>query len=154
LHNAPGSCEQIGQRGWRFEGSFVERPLACGPWLIVRDGRKLEGLTTRSLATGRPVARRPYRTRPAMACLSSNELVIGDRRLQLAHLPSLAPRWTQPVGPSPVHDVAVLRNLVAYKTEGSSDVVLAPLPGATVGDHRSASAENRQATVQLLRSPR
>jgi len=71
------------------------------------------------------------------ACAGGNELAVGERRLELAHLPSLVPRWTWPVGPSPVHDVAMLESFLAYTTRKSSDMVLTRRPMSG----RSARAE-------------
>ena len=126
LVNAPGRCQQLGDGGWRFEGPFLEPPVVCSGWLVARDGPKLEALMVRSLTTGQTMGRRSYRARPAFACAEPDELVIGEHRLESARLPSLAPRWAQPVTGSQVHSVAVLRHFIAYRVVGSTEAVLAP----------------------------
>lgn len=122
-HHAPATCQPV-DGAWRFEGSDTEPPTACGPWLIARDGKRLEQMVVHSISTGELRGRRTYRATPSFACSGSDSIVVGERDLEELDLPSLAPKWTRRIGQPRVAQVAALSSAVAYRAEGSTEVVL------------------------------
>ena len=135
-HSAPGECARGGAHSWRFEAQFVEAPVACGDWLAVGDGFEPGGMETRriaahSLGSGEVGGRAAFLVHPAVACASSNELLVGEKRLVLLRLPGLEAGWSRQIeGSAPVRDLAVLKSFFAYRIDGSLEVMLVPRPGS------------------------
>lgn len=128
-HRAHAGCERDGSGGWKFEGNFLDPPIACGPWLVLRDGARLQGLAIRSWDTGRLVGRSSHRLRPAFACADGGDaLLVAERDLHLVRLPKLGPVWRLSTGGKAVGEVAIGRSFIAYAPDDSIDIVVVPRP--------------------------
>jgi hypothetical protein len=125
-HRAPGHCWQLGPGGWSLEGSFLQFPLGCGRWLVVRSGAEALGLTVHALASGQVAGAKSYAAAPVLACAGPDELLVGGTDLSLLQLPSLQPVWQRGVGVHPVRELAVLEHHYAYLSNGTSEVILLP----------------------------
>lgn len=103
-------------------------PVACGPWLLVNEGKRQEQLVVLEMATGKILARRSYPSRPRIACAGGEELAVGDRNLELVQLPSLKSRWHFPIAKDRVIELIALEHYLAYRGENSPDLLLVPRP--------------------------
>ncbi len=130
-HYAHARCERPGPEGWFFEaGESMLAPIACGPWLLVNQGKRQEQLAVLDMATGKVLARRDYTGRPRIACAGGNELAVADRNLELVRLPSLKSRWHFSIGKDRVIELAALAHYLAYRGENSPDLLLVPRPAS------------------------
>jgi hypothetical protein len=128
-HFAHARCERPGPAGWIYEdGESTLTPVACGPWLLVNEGKRQEQLVVLEMATGKVLARRNYPSRPRIACAGGEELAVGDRNLELVQLPSLKSRWHFPIAKDRVIELIALEHYLAYRGENSPDLLLVPRP--------------------------
>jgi hypothetical protein len=109
LGHADAECRRLGERGWRVQGDFVEAPVACGEWLVVRAGAAQASLDVYALSTGTRRGRASYGSIAPIACVGTDMLLVGERRLTLARLPMLDPAWTSDIErDASIRSVAVL----------------------------------------------
>lgn len=99
-------------------------PKTCGDFLIVTEGRRL---TVRSAKTGEVRGKTSYEKPPVVACVDADRVVVGERRLRMASIPSLKLLWVKPISGSSVSEVVATSGLVAYRVTDRPGVVLLPL---------------------------
>ncbi|MDD1619925.1 MAG: hypothetical protein LUQ11_00475 [Methylococcaceae bacterium] len=128
-HYAPARCERPGAEGWIYEyGESMQAPVACGPWLVVNEGKHQEQLTVLEMATGKIRSRRKFHSHPRIACAGEDQLAIAERSLEQAQLPALNSTWHASIGKDQIIELAALPRYLAYRTEKSLDVILMPSP--------------------------
>jgi hypothetical protein len=120
LGHAAARCRRLEAGGWQFEADFVESPVACGEWLIARTGPAQTSLSVYSLSTGKLRGRASYTSIATVACTGRDALLVHERTVSLARLPTLAPAWTRTLDArGAVRSIAVLPELYAA-TSGAS----------------------------------
>lgn len=105
-HAAPAACGPRGGDAWRVEGRWRAHPLACGGWLVTKEGAEV---VVRGLANGEVVARRTV-PGEALACAGRDEVWVADTRVRALALPTLVPRWEAPCGRGTVAALAASEN--------------------------------------------
>lgn len=126
---AHARCERAGPEGWvREGGESMSTPVACGPWLLVKEGKHSEQLVVLELATGQERARRSYASEPRLACFGEDQLAVGGKRLELARLPSLKPCWHYPLAKNPVVELIATEHHLVFRGENSPDLLLISRP--------------------------
>jgi len=128
-HFALARCERPGPEAWLYEyGQSMQEPVACGPWLLLNEGKHQEQLVVLDMATGKIRGRRTFHNRPRIACAGEDQLAIAERSLELAQLPALNSTWHAPIGKDQIIELAALPHYLAYRTEKGPDVMLMPRP--------------------------
>ncbi len=123
-HQSKGSCERLGEAGWKVEGDFMSPPVRCGRWLVFAEPAGSDALTVRSLESGAVESQIAGHPRAVVASDSSGTLVVGDRQLSIIELPGGKAIWTAPLAGSRVTALAVMHDSIAYRVEDSPDIML------------------------------
>ena len=116
-HRASTRCEELASDGWSFKNGDAELSLACGPWLILRDGPSHRRLVVRSLRTGALMKTKDYGGEVAVACVDSQTLAIGGKALESARLPSLKTLSKRNLRRGRIGELAVLRDEIVFNID-------------------------------------
>jgi hypothetical protein len=113
-------CHSTGPNSWKATGDWIGYPLACGEFIVEIESAQL---SIRSASDGRLLGRRSVGHRPAIACGTNSDLLVGENDIVDLSLPQMAVRWTSHQKLGPITALARTKDrIVVFSAHGSYDI--------------------------------